>query len=81
MKEQEQSAEEKVPFKVGLTLDKYFEEMKMEKVADQEEKVEEDLFETSKMVANKNSNKLMTYEIRETDEDNYDESANGDVFE
>ena len=65
---------------MGIRLDQYFEEMKVEKAAD-EEKVEEDLFQTSKMGPNKNSNKLITYEIKETDEDNYDESANGDVFE
>lgn len=47
-----------------MTLDQYFEEMKMEKMGNQEEKVEEDLFETSKMAGNRNSNKLITYEIK-----------------
>ena len=64
MKEQEQPTEDKVPFKAGMTLDQYFEEMKMEKIGNQVEKVEEDLFETSKMAGNRNSNKLITYEIK-----------------
>lgn len=74
MKVQTRSEEEGTGklFKVGMTLDEYFGEIKVQKSAEKEEKDEENLYETSQKGQISISKKLITYEIKETDEDNYE---------
>lgn len=61
-------------FKKGMTLDEYLSEMKdvRQEKQTEDDHLEEDLYETSRRVKQSLSKKLITYEIRESDEDNYD---------
>ena len=62
-----------------MTLDEYLAEMKTPQPLpnddpNDEDVHEEDLYQTSQRVKESLSKKIITYEIRESDEDDYDES-------
>ena len=62
-------------FKKGMTLDQYLSEMRPTNEDNNEDQGEgEDLYETSRKIKPSFSKKLISFEIRESDEDNYDES-------
>lgn len=67
------------PFKKGMTLDEYLSDMETVKDDDRStgDLGDEDLYETTRRVRETVSKKLIPYEIRESDEDDYEESNDG----